>query len=671
MRKIILLALLLFRLPSFAQIINTAPYILTVDELKQWTSSGPTASTDLIATVNLAPRFVNTATQFNPALTNDMKIAYLPDGMNNFGNYFGEQSQFNLYNFTHWAYIDKLVWFGGTASQTIQLPSSPWVNAAHKNGVKVFGNVFFAPTAFGGSTTTLTNFLEQDLSGNFVAVPKMIAMMQYYNFDGWFINEETATNATTALLMQDFVQELTTQAEALGKEVMWYDAMRLNGQVGWQNRLNANNSPFVQDDQDGNGSFETRVGSSIFINFFWSSSTFPSASRTRANLIGRSSYDVFTGVDIWPGRNQSNFEINGNAFMTNLHDNTATPYTSLGIFAPNCIYNNAVYSNFNNDASDFASFYSAENRMFGGDDRNPGIVDAAGFKGLSNWIPETTVISSVQFLTNFCTGHGLKKFSSGLETSSASWHNMNEQDILPTWQFAFSENGILTAEWDFNDAYAKGNSLKISGNLPADTPIDLMLYKTKLNITGSLQVGLVFKSVIANNSNIKVLVVYADEPNQKYELSLGDFFVSINGWKFVEASATPALEGFPEREIAMIGLRFKSTTDIPNFEINIGEIYTSEVFLSTNSQFKNNNFVTVSYPENGISTILFNINWPNSNQLKYTVTDLQGKIVAENNIALNNTTTYSFSTNGLAKGTYIVKFTDESNRSEVQKIIIK
>jgi len=659
--------MLLIGMYSNSQIINTAPYILTVDELKQWTSSGPTASTDLIATVNLAPRFTNTATQFNPALSNDMKIAYLPDGMNNFGNYFGEQNQFNLYNFTHWAYIDKLVWFGGTASQTIQLPSSPWVNAAHKNGVKVFGNVFFAPAAFGGSTATLTNFLEQDGGGNFVAVPKMIAMMQYYNFDGWFINEETATNATTAALMQDFVRDLTTQAEALGKEVMWYDAMRLNGAVGWQNRLTLNNSPFVQDDQDANGTFETRVSSSIFINFFWSGTAYPTQSRTRSNLIGRSSYDVFTGVDIWPGRNQSNFEINGNTFMTNLHENATTPFTSLGIFAPNCIYNNAVYSNFNSDPLDYASFYSAENRMFGGDDRNPGIVDATGFKGLSNWIPETTVISTVPFRTNFSTGHGFRKFTEGLETSSASWHNMNEQDILPTWQFAFSENGILTAEWDFNDAYANGNSLKISGNLPADMPIDLMLYKTKLNFNGSpLSIDLMYKS-ITNNSNLKVLVVYADEPNQKYELPLFEG-MPVNGWKSTETSGFSS--SLPEREIALVGLRFKSITDIPNYEINIGEINIGEYFLSTSSQSKDSNYVIVSYPNNN-SAVLFNINWPNSKQLKYTLTDLQGKIISENTVALNNATTFSFPTNGLAKGTYIVKFSDEINRSEVQKIIIK
>jgi endo-beta-N-acetylglucosaminidase D len=174
-------------------------------------------------------------------------------------------------------------WFGlAVLRQSVQIPSSPWANAAHKNGVKIFGNVFFAPTAFGGSTTTLTNFLEQDGSGNFVAIPKMIAIMQYYHFDGWFINQETATNSTTAALMYDFVKDLTAAAEAVGKEVMWYDAMILSGNVGWQNRLNASNSVFVQRDEDADLSngYETRVSSSIFINFFWGSSSFPNLSRT-------------------------------------------------------------------------------------------------------------------------------------------------------------------------------------------------------------------------------------------------------------------------------------------------------------------------------------------------------------------------------------------------------
>lgn len=655
---------------SFSQIINTAPYILTVDELKQWTTTGPTASADLIATENLAARFTHTATQFNQALSNDMQIAYLPDGMNNFGNYFGEQSQFNLYNFTHWAYLDKLVWFGGTASQTVQLPSSPWTNAAHKNGVKVFGNVFFAPTAFGGSTATLTNFLEQDIDGHFVVIPRMIAMMQYYNFDGWFINQETATNATTAALMHDFIRDLTEQAEALGKEVMWYDAMRLTGIVGWQNRLTALNSPFVQDDQDANGSFETRVSSSIFINFSWNGTVFPTASRTRANLIGRSSFDVFTGVDIWPGRNQGNFETNGNTFMTNLHENATTPLTSLGIFAPNCVYNNSTFSNFNNDPTDYASFYNAENHLFSGDDNNPALVDAIGFKGLSNWIPEASTISTLPFETNFCTGHGTTKFEGGnqITDNTSDWHDMNQQDILPTWQWAFSENGILTANWDFNFAYTGGNSLKVRGNLPANHPIDLMLYKTKLsNGTGAMNIEIQHKRIASpTDPKIKLLVVFADDMNQKYEFTITN--VVLSQWMYGRIS-TPSV--FSGREIAMLGFRFETPIDIPNYEINIGRISIQGLPLDTTDYKTENSFVTVSYPSSNSNAILFDINWPNSTQLKYTVTDLQGKIIAENNINLNNTTTYSFPTNGLSKGTYIVKFTDESNRSEVQKIIIK
>lgn len=671
-KKITLFSLLLLGVNSKAQIINSAPYILTVDELKSWTFDGPTASGNLIATQNIVPRFSDTASQFNPALNNDMQITYVPDGMNNFGNYFGEQSQFNLYNFTHWAYIDKLIWFGGTSSQTIQLPSSPWVNAAHKNGVEVFANVFFAPTAFGGSSATLTNFLEKDLSGNFIAIPKMIEMMQYYNFDGWFINQETATTAAVAVLMQEFVKKLTAEADLLGKQVMWYDAMRLNGAVGWQNRLNANNSPFLQHDSNLDDFYETRVSSNIFINFAWSSSIFPLDSRTRAHLIGRSQYDIFTGVDIWPGRNQGNFETSGNTFMTKLHD-PVLPYTSLGIFAPNCVYNNSIYTNFNNDPSDYASFYTAENHLFSGDDNNPATVDATGFKGLCNWIPEASVITT-GFYTDFSTGHGTKKFDNGNQISSNPWHDMNQQAILPTWQWAFSENNLLTANWDFNDAAFKGNSLKISGNLPANHPVDLMLYKVSIDASQNPDPTVFISSIIYKtqsiDSHMKLVVVFADEPSQRYAFPILSSVDLPNGWTLsnVEAGTTPE---FYSRKLSMIGLRFESDTAITDFSANIGSLAIEAIgLLSTNQTAKTNSFVTISYPQNNQS-VLFNINWPSTKELQYVVSDLQGKVVRQNKLSVNGATNVSFPTQDLAAGTYIVKFTDERNRSETRKIIIR
>ncbi len=54
-----------------------------------------------------------------------MKIIWAPDGMSVLGNYINEQSK---YNFTHWSYIDQIIWFGGTSSQTVLIPSKPWVN---------------------------------------------------------------------------------------------------------------------------------------------------------------------------------------------------------------------------------------------------------------------------------------------------------------------------------------------------------------------------------------------------------------------------------------------------------------------------------------------------------------------------------------------------------------
>lgn len=667
MKKITLLSLLFFGHLS-AQIINTAPYILTVDELKQWTLNGPTASQDLVATVPLAERFTNAATQFNPALTNDMQIAYLPDGMNNFGNYHGEQSQFNLYNFTHWAYLDKFIWFGGTSSQSIQIPSSPWANAAHKNGVKIFGNVFFAPTAFGGSTTTLQNFLEKDTDGHFIAIPKMIEIMQYYNFDGWFINQETATNSTVAGLMYEFVRDLTAQAEATGKEVMWYDAMVLSGSVGWQNRLNANNSVFVQRDADGDtaNGFETRVSSSIFINFFWGSSSLPTMSRNRAAVIGRSSYDVFTGADIWPGRNQGNFATNGNQFMGYLHENATTPYTSLGLFAPNCIYNNSIYTNFNNDPTDYATFYSAENHMFGGQDRNPALTDATGFKGFCNWVPETSVIMG-PFSSHFNTGHGIKKFTAGALTSSNSWHDMNQQDILPTWQWAFSQDGPLSGQWDFDDAFNGGSSLRVSGNIPANTPIDLMLYKTKIPVVsniGSTKINLIYKSGIPDDPKMKLIVVFADEVSQKYEFPLTNS-ITINGWRSVETM----LDNFIGREIAMIGVRFATENGLTAYTINIGSLSVEDNALHTSVPVKNNDFVTVSYPGN--NGVLFTVSWPNASRINYTVYDLQGKVIKADTIQLDQTTSYQMPANGMASGTYMVRFSDQYNTVITRKIIVR
>src|SRR4029453_14628358 len=49
----------------------------------------------------------------------------------------------DYYALTHWAYIDELVFWGGSSGEGLILaPNAPIVDAAHRHGVPVLGNVF-------------------------------------------------------------------------------------------------------------------------------------------------------------------------------------------------------------------------------------------------------------------------------------------------------------------------------------------------------------------------------------------------------------------------------------------------------------------------------------------------------------------------------------------------
>jgi hypothetical protein len=165
---------------------------------------------------------------------------------------------------------------------------------------------------------------------------------------------------------------------------------------------------------------------------------------------------------------------------------------------------------------------------------------------------------------------------------------------------------------------------------------------------------------------MKFLVVFADEPNQKYEFPINNLI--LMDWMRGRIT-TPSV--FSGREIAMFGFRFESFFDIPDYAINIGRIEINNLPLDTTEYTKNNSFVTVSYPSETTHTVHFSFNWPNTEQLSYVIYDLQGKAVKSNCIALNGITNYSLDTNELASGTYMIRFTDEKNVSETKKIIIK
>lgn len=525
---------------------ESPPFALSISELKNWTSTGPTADAANVSSEPLATRFTQTNTQLNPSLSNSIKILAAPDGINNKGNYTVEQSQFNLFNFTHWPYIDVLNWFGGTASLSVMIPSKPWIDAAHKNGVKVIGSLFFAPTAFGGSSATVAQLFQKDGAGDYLAADKLIEIAQYYGFDGWLINQETSTTSQNATDMRAFMAYLQNNKPS-DMEIHWYDAMIESGPVSWQNTLNSQNDAFFQDGSQ-------RTSDAIFTNYNWNSSRVTQAA-SHATSLGRSPFDVYTGADMWPDRNAQTAFTN-TSWIDAIFNGNSNPKTSIALFATNLTFDK--FNNFSTNPTDVLNFYDTEVRLFSGDNRDP-TTTGSGWKGIANYVPARSSITNLPFETNFNTGHG-QIFSTNGSQISKNWHDLSKQEVLPTWQWAFEGGTGLNASFDFSTAYNGGSSVKITGT-GSGTHI-LRLFKTQLDITNDSKIDLTYKKGSTGATNMKVAVVFSDNVSTWVTFDAGNS--PTNGWN----TKTIDLSTYSGKQMVLMGIQFEAGST----SMNLGQI---------------------------------------------------------------------------------------------------
>lgn len=424
---------------------------LSTADLLSWQPSAQTPQN--ISHVALSPRRVRPNYQIITGLDTNTRVLYSPDGMDNFGPYIDSAQQFNLFNFSHWSSIDLLAWFGGSAGTPVIIPSKAWVDAAHRNGVKVIGTIFMAPAAYGGSETKVQEFLQKDANGRFIAVTRLKQIAEYYHFDGWIMNFETRVSSTTGALASAFVDSFHSNYSG---ELIWYDAMLQNGYVSYQNMLNANNGYF----------FERSSG--LFTNYNWSSANTVTSSANYATGLGESPFKIYTGADMWPNRNAQPAFSDYSWIDQVISNNVAK--TSLALFATNFTFNYDGFTHFNTDPADYNSFYTAERKIFAGIDQDPFVTDNNAWKGLDHYIPVRTTLTSFPFETDFNTGHGLNYYHEGAVLTAGPWHNMSHQAILPSW--TFYSNGV-TIGYDFEHAYNGGSSLHIASSAAGSYNIPL------------------------------------------------------------------------------------------------------------------------------------------------------------------------------------------------------
>ncbi|MEW2416630.1 endo-beta-N-acetylglucosaminidase [Streptomyces sp. NPDC046866] len=399
----------------------------------------------------------------------------------------------DTYALTHWAYLDELVFWGGSAGEGIVLaPNAPVVDAAHRNGVRVLGTVFLPPVAYGGDLQWTRDLVQRDALGRFPVAEKLAEVAAAYGFDGWFVNAETdGGDSALATRMREFLRALRAAGAPRGLRITWYDAMNSTGRVGWQGALNQLNQEF----------FEDRAGpvaDTVFLDFRWSAPSLLS-SGALADRLGRSRHELWAAVDTESRGWDS--PVDWEAIVPRGRDHVV----SYGFYRPEWTRNHLA------DRSPGA-FHRADDRFWTGESLDPArpapppspLASSAsldfpdfpdspdspdspapspsspspagpgGWRAPAGVVADRSTVCALPFACAFNTGHGERWYEDGRVASDAPWSHLGLQDRLPGRRWVVETAGERPeVTFDFDRAWRGGSSLLVAGRLTAPAAVGL------------------------------------------------------------------------------------------------------------------------------------------------------------------------------------------------------
>lgn len=413
------------------------------------------------STVPLSPRF--TPPPANPTARPDQaKISALVSFGPTARNPSQGSATADYYALSHWAYLEELVFWGGSSGEGIILaPNAPVVDAAHRNGVRVLGNVFLPPVAYGGSLKWTRDLVQRDSLGRFPLAAKLIEVARTHGFDGWFLNGETDAGGDRALAaeFEAFVKALRSTAPDLS--VTWYDAFNSEGTVGWQGALNDKNSAFFKNSR------------TLFVDFRWSPDRL-TESAAYAKGMGRSPYDLMAGVDV--EANGWNTRADWDAIVPATRDHV----TGLGLYRPEWTLHSLPSA-----TRTPAQFHARDDQFWAGERTDPTAPNGPGnWRPAAQYVVDRSTLTSLPFATTFNTGHGVAWYEDGRRTGDTAWNHLGLQDLLPARRWTVRTEGARPQTgFDFDAAWRGGSSLLVSGLGAAPTELDL--FRTDFHSPGA------------------------------------------------------------------------------------------------------------------------------------------------------------------------------------------
>ena len=454
--------------------------------------------------------------------------------------------EFKAYAFDYWQYLHSMVFWDGL------VPSSDVIDAAHRNGVPIYGTLFFNWSSSAKDQERFAEALKEDSEGSktFPIARKLVELAKYYGYDGYFINQETTGSQVEPLgsKMRDFLLYTKEYARSLNYPIKysWYDAMTYEYGRYHENALGEYNYQFMQP-KDGENPVDT-----FFANFNWGKAE-TDYSISTAKWIKRNPYDVLAGIELQKGGSYKT-NVDWDAIL----DENGKLRLSLGLYAPDTITGLGKTGE---------GYHTHENYFWTGFQGDPSKGKPAdqSWYGMSNLVVDKTAITKADFNTSFNTGHGKRWFVDGKVSKDGEWNYRSVSGFLPTWRWwiQHSEGSEpLKGRYDFDEAYNGGNSLVFEGNLDANSNQNVMLYSTKIPVSDKTKLSLTHKG----GQGTSAWVALATKPDySEYE------------WKELNPSKDWKTETFDLSSLAgktIYGVKmyFDHDSDIKDYKFNLGQL---------------------------------------------------------------------------------------------------
>lgn len=460
---------------------------------------------------------------------------------------------FLSWSFNYWQYTDSFVYWAGSEEGLVVCPTGEFTDAAHTNGVPVVATLGFPWGQ--GNAAQVARFCQQASDGSFPVADKLLEVMEYYGFDGYFFNQESfGCTAKTARLLNEMMHYMRSKCPDI--LLSWYDSMVENGSVTYGNAVNDSNKFWLEKDEKGLYSIDE-----FFMNYDWYDRQIAGTLATMA-AIGRDPFDAFAGLDVQ--QNCMNTAFRDHLLL----DENGRLKLSLALYCSNSTLGlSPDGATFHQVEQDFYTNTASDPRV---ETSDPADASNSAWVGISRFFADKTPITSAPFVTNFNSGHGLGYWVDGVLSRDRQWSYQSVQDVMPTWTWIIdSEGSKLTGDYDFTDAYNGGNSIRFYGPLDAGKPNHIMLYSTHVAVAEGMQLRLTCKQT---GGNVKLVAYYGDENTESYDACEKVAYDLTVGSADIWTTTAVDISGEAGKTLYALGIEVASDMGVEDFQVNLGQL---------------------------------------------------------------------------------------------------